>query len=108
MVFVTPLLTLFLLIASVAASAQTPISDQAGDARFVDGTQTAQSFPAPALGSGLAQDTAVNLPTWKYSLASPLNGFIYGGYMVGGNPFNRGGRTIAIPTILIPVIFQSS
>ncbi|MBV9611199.1 MAG: hypothetical protein JO091_01950, partial [Acidobacteriaceae bacterium] len=57
-----------------------------------------------------AQVPAAALPTWRYQLVSPADGYTYGGYMIGTNPFGRGARTTTIPAILVPVIitFQNT
>jgi hypothetical protein len=46
------------------------------------------------------------LPIWYYQIASPVNGGVYAGYMVGTSPFERGSRTTTIPAILVPFIVQ--
>ena len=43
------------------------------------------------------------LPIWQYQVLSPRDSNTYTGSMVGGNPFNRGGRTTTVKVVLIPL-----
>jgi hypothetical protein len=51
-----------------------------------------------------------SIPTWSYSVVSPIDGQTYKGQIVGINPATKPGQVTVIPTILIPVrlVFQFS
>jgi hypothetical protein len=51
---------------------------------------------------------ATTIPTWDYSVTSPLDGNQYSGMMVGRSPFFHGARTTEIPTIIVPIIIRMS
>ena len=46
------------------------------------------------------------LAIWQYQFVSPRDGNTYQGSIVGGNPFNRGGRTTNVPVVIVPVRVQ--
>ena len=66
----------------------------------------------PAATSALAQPnlTGSTIPSWSYSVVSPIDGKTYKGNIMGVNPATKPGQTTVIPTILIPVrlVFQYS
>lgn len=51
-----------------------------------------------------------SIPTWSYSVVSPIDGNTYKGQIIGANPATKPGQVTVIPTILIPVrlVFQYS
>ncbi len=44
-----------------------------------------------------------NIPTWSYSLVSPIDGNTYKGVIMGVNPATKPGQVTVIPTVVVPV-----
>ncbi len=53
---------------------------------------------------GAVATQSSSLPTWTYSVNSPIDGNTYTGQMVGASPYMNGARTTTIPTMVIPVV----
>lgn len=77
-----------------------------------EGTPLRQLYSAPAsVRPAVVQPIAgSSIPTWSYSVVSPIDGKTYTGQIIGQNPANKPGQVTVIPTILIPVrlVFQYS
>jgi hypothetical protein len=57
---------------------------------------TTQAVVVPAIAGS-------SVPTWSYSVVSPIDGNTYKGQIIGVNPATKPGQVTVIPTILIPV-----
>lgn len=55
-------------------------------------------------GAAAAAVAAQGLPTWNYSITSPMDGNLYTGTIVGASPYFNGARTTNIPTFIVPLI----
>jgi hypothetical protein len=78
--------------------AQDLIPADGAESTAIHGPRRLTNWPMINAGPGL--------PIWYYQIASPVNGGVYAGYMVGTSPFERGSRTTTIPAILVPSIVQ--
>jgi hypothetical protein len=47
--------------------------------------------------------TGSNIPTWSYSVVSPVDGKTYKGTIMGANPATKPGKITDIPTVVIPI-----
>lgn len=70
-----------------------------------EGTPLQQRYSAPAsLRPAVVPPIAgSSIPTWSYSVVSPIDGKTYTGQIIGKNPATKPGQVTVIPTILIPV-----
>jgi hypothetical protein len=59
--------------------------------------------PALTRGAAVPAITGSTIPTWSYSVVSPIDGKTYAGQIIGLNPATKPGKTTVIPTVLIPV-----
>ncbi|MFY9947619.1 MAG: hypothetical protein WA261_02360 [Candidatus Sulfotelmatobacter sp.] len=59
--------------------------------------------PALARGAAVPAITGSTIPTWSYSVVSPIDGKTYAGQIIGVNPATKPGKTTVIPTVLVPV-----
>jgi hypothetical protein len=70
-----------------------------------EGTPLRQLYSAPASvrPAVVPPIAGSSIPTWSYSVVSPINGKTYSGQIIGRNPATKPGQVTVIPTILIPV-----
>ena len=47
--------------------------------------------------------TNSNIPTWSYSVVSPVDGKTYKGTIMGVNPATKPGKVTVIPTVVVPI-----
>lgn len=66
--------------------------------------------PASLKPAVLPPITGSSIPTFSYSVVSPIDGLTYKGQIIGVNPATKPGQVTVIPTVLIPVrlVFQYS
>src|SRR5689334_6901920 len=76
------------------------------------GTPLKQIFhrPASLQNSALPPLTCSTIPTFNYSVVSPVDGKTYNGTIIGVNPASRPAQATVVPTVLVPVrlVFQYS
>jgi hypothetical protein len=76
------------------------------------GTPLKQIFhrPASLQSSALPPLAGSTIPTFNYSVVSPVNGTTYNGTIIGVNPATRPAQATVVPTVLVPVrlVFQYS
>lgn len=76
------------------------------------GTPLRQLYLSPASTRPAVEPpiTGSSIPTWNYSVVSPIDGNTYKGQIIGANPATKPAQATVIPTILIPVrlVFQYS
>lgn len=59
--------------------------------------------PTSQKTAALSPIAGSSIPTWTYSIVSPIDGKTYSGQIIGKNPATKPGQVTVIPTILIPV-----
>ena len=69
------------------------------------GTPLSQKFHGPASLQNAAAPpiTGSTIPSFNYSVISPVDGKTYNGTIIGVNPATNPGKTTVVPTILVPV-----
>jgi hypothetical protein len=76
------------------------------------GTPLKQIFhrPASLQNSALPPLTGSTIPTFNYSVVSPVDGKTYAGTIIGVSPAARPAQATVVPTVLVPVrlVFQYS
>jgi hypothetical protein len=103
----------FLKSMSIAAFAVCALPVWAQDEPVIDPSQLTVITPSKSLINTLQTGHPTTttgvvpaLPLWQYAVTSPIDGNIYLGSMVGGNPFNRAARTTPINLVLVPLRIQ--
>ena len=59
-----------------------------------------------ALSANAAVAGSGSIPTWNYTVTSPIDGNTYSGTMVGASPYFNGARTTNTPTVVVPLIVK--